>query len=513
MKPILNLDLGTSSARALLWTETLEEVREARIQTAYAMDTTGDGGVSLDMERLRGIIEDVLDKAHAYLKTKNIEVGAVGVSSFWHSSVGVTEDGKKPATPLYAWADTRPAPYALKLGSLYEIEAVHQRTGCMPHPSYYPARLLWLQETQADLYGTVTHWVSPFDYLFGRWFGWNTPRTSVSMASGTGLMDQKTLKWDPEVLAALHLNEAQLPEIMAEGQSGSSQLTSEYARRWPRLASVPFHPAVGDGACGNIGSSGTDPTRFCINLGTSGAMRAVCKDDDIKVVPAGLWRYRVDANRPLLGGAFSDGGNVYAWLSRTFKLPDWEELERELETMEPATHGLTFLPFLAGERSPNWNPNAKAALVGMNLDTTPIEIAQAVMEAVAVRFTTVYRPLKQTFPQVKEIVASGGALGKSPAWAQMFADALGEPIHLMEEAEATSRGAALLAMEGAGLLDTLNQFPARLGKVYTPNPNATEVYRALREAQESLYTKILIQKSQAEKTIDTLKRQKDETEA
>ena len=491
MKYILNLDLGTSSARALLWDENAEEVKEARVQISYHMDTDYSGGVSITMERLQGIIEEVLDKAHAYLIAHRIEVAAVGITSFWHSCVGVAPDHLSAVTPLYSWADTRPAPYALELAKLYDTESMHQRTGCMPHPSYYPARLLWLRDTQPDLFRNVATWVSPCDFLFSRWFGSKKPLTSVSMASGTGLMNQQSCKWDTEILTVLALTEDHLPEIVLSGYESSMGLVSEYATRWSCLKDVPFLPAIGDGACGNIGSGGTDPTRFCINLGTSGAMRAVCRDEDIHEIPAGLWRYRVDAKRPLLGGAFSDGGNVYAWLAKTFLLPEWEELELQLEKMEPGTHGITFLPFLAGERSPNWNPNAKAALIGMNLDTTPLEITQAVLEAVAVRFTIVYERLKSTFPQVKEIVASGGALGKSPAWAQMFADALGEPLSLMEEAEATSRGAALLAMESVGMINSPDALPAKLGKTYTPNPKATQIYADLRHAQETLYAKIL----------------------
>src|SRR5207237_1066979 len=95
--------------------------------------------------------------------------------------------------------------------------------------------------------------------------------------------------------------------------------------------------------------------------------------------PSGLWRYRVDARRPLMGAAFSDGGSVYAWMTRTLQLPPAEELEGLLARLEPGSHDLTFLPFLAGERSLGWNPDARAALTGMNLDTRPLDILAAAM--------------------------------------------------------------------------------------------------------------------------------------
>ena len=146
---------------------------------------------------------------------------------------------------------------------------------------------------------------------------------------------------------------------------------------------MPWYPAVGDGAAGNIGSDCTDPGRIALNVGTSAALRVVT--DTARRPPRGLWRYRIDRRRALVGGATSEGGNVYAWCRHVLRLPDDDALERELAARLPDDHGLTVLPFLAGERAPGWRGNRRAAIAGLSLDTTAVDILHALEMAELIR--------------------------------------------------------------------------------------------------------------------------------
>lgn len=480
----LSLDVGTSSARALLWDLSGREVDGARAQVKYAMRTTPDGGVEMPAQELEEHVAECIDQLMAQAASRAQPILAVGMSTFWHSFAGLNGAGE-PVTPVYNWADNRPAAAALELRKLLDAEAVHQRTGCYVHPSYYPARLTWLRETQPALFQQVERWASPSEYLFSRWFG-KAASVSVSMASATGFMNQATCRWDSETLKAVHVDERTLAPI--EDLSVRSQgLQPRYAARWPALRDVPFFPAVGDGACGNVGSGAVDSGKCAVNLGTSGAIRVVWDErmEPRPHTPPGLWRYRVDESRPLMGAAFSDGGIVYQWMSRTLSLPPAPELEQALAAMPPGGHGLTFLPFLAGERSMGWNPSVRALLAGMNLDTNPVEILRAAMEAVALRFALALQALKNPFPAISHIVASGGALGASPAWTQMFADALDQPVAMAAEPEASSRGAAMLALQVAGAIRDL---PApRLGAAFQPRAQHAAAFRQMLERQQQLY--------------------------
>lgn len=487
----LTIDIGTSSTRVLLWDTMGREVEGVRAQVKYRMHTTPDGGVEMPAEELEQHVGLCIDQALAQAGAKAEAIRAVGMSTFWHSMLGLDASGA-PITPVYSWADTRSAQAARRLRSTLDEEAIHARTGCMLHSSYFPARLVWLRDAQPDLFRRTTRWASPSEYLFGLWFGAAARCVSVSMASGSGLLNQERSEWDREILEAIGLPIETLAPIV-DLSVRSQGLQGAYADRWPALRDIPFFPAVGDGACGNVGSGCVSPERFAINLGTSGAIRVLwtAASPSSPQPPPGLWLYRVDTRRPLMGAAFSDGGVVYEWMLRTLQLPPADQLEAKLAALPPGGHGLAFLPFLAGERSLGWNPDAHAALIGMNLNTDPLSILQAAMEAVALRFALAAQRLRAVFPQAQEIVASGGALGASPVWSRMFADALGRPVTLAAEPEASSRGAALLALEAAGLIRSSAEPVARLGETFIPDPQHQEVYAEMLERQQKYYMQLM----------------------
>src|SRR5205807_4022170 len=155
--------------------------------------------------------------------------------------------------------------------------------------------------------------------------------------------------------------------------------------------------------------------------------------------------------RALVGGATSEGGNVRAWCRKVLALPAEEAaLERAIVAVAPDAHGLTALPFFAGERSPGWRPEARAAVAGLSLATSAAEITRALLEAVAFRLAEIYDRLRPLAAADHVVAGSGGALGHSRAWAQIITDALGVPIALGRDAEASTRGAALLVLEALG---------------------------------------------------------------
>jgi len=217
----------------------------------------------------------------------------------------------------------------------------------------------------------------------------------------------------------------------------------------------------------------------------------VMRSGEPHAAPWGLWRYRWDRDRYLLGGALSNGGNLFAWFRDTLRAPAEETLEQQLAALEPDGHGLTVLPFLAGERCPGWRGDARAALVGLSWSTTPTEIVRAGMEAVAYRFALIHELIRDAAAPRHQIVASGGALLASPVWTQIMADVLGEELVASDEAEASARGAALLALEGVGIVPDLRALPVRLGRVFEPDPERHERYREGRSRQAALYEQLV----------------------
>jgi gluconokinase len=471
---VLVLDVGSSSVRSSLWDEQGNPEGEAA-QLEHRARAAPDGTAELDPEALLDLVARALDAAMEHAP----EVEAVAMSTFWHALLGLDEDGH-PLTPIYSWADRRAAAAAARLRGELDEDAIHARTGCRLHSSYWPAKLAWLRESQPDLAERVHTWISPGEYVQRRLLGDAT--ASISMASGTGMLDQRTCTWDEELTRGV---EERLPPIDDSPRSG---LTSEWAERWPGLREVPWFPAWGDGACSNLGSGCGTLERAALMVGTSGALRVLWRTEEVPEVTRGLWRYRADAQRVVVGGSLSDGGSVFAWLKRLTRLPDDDaEAERAIAAMEPDAHGLTVLPLLSGERGPGWSDAAGATIGGLTPATEPLDLLRASLEAVALRFRLIELELREALPGERDVVGTGGGLVKSPAWTQIMADALGRPVAMSKVDEGSSRGAALLALEALGHIERAEEVEAPLGETFEPDPEHTEAYEGAAARQVALY--------------------------
>jgi gluconokinase len=389
---VVALDVGSSSVRAVAY----DEAGDAEPGDAHlAYD-------DLDADRLVEACRAVLAQVG--------EGDALAISCFWHSLVAVDE-ADRPLTPVLTWRD---------LGSVepptFDPADYHRRTGCFLHPAFWPAKLRRLEREGVR----AARYLSFGDYLFMRLTG--EARTSISTASGTGLFDPNRLDWDAETLDALGLEASRLAPISDEPVAGT----------WP---------AVGDGACSNVGAGCLSRERAAVMLGTSGALRVVYAAADAEARP-GLFLYRLDERRFCEGGAISDGGNLHAWLVQTLAAVD----DSTLAVRPPAAHGLTFLPFLGGERSLGWDPDRRGVVTGLSFETAAADIAQAALEGVCYRLADILDSLGD----VESVVVTGGALLKSPAWVQILADVIGRPLEVSAVAEGSARGAALVGLERLG---------------------------------------------------------------
>lgn len=478
---ILAIDVGTSSTRALLYDAAGNMVEDIEGRVTYQMHLTADGGVEIDGDELVALTCRAIDEALQQADQLADKICGVGISTFWHSLIGIGANAK-PVTPLYNWSDTRSRDDVRTLAAHIDVNASHSRTGVIPHSSYQPARLLWLKRTTPELFANVVHWMTFGDYFTFKLFGRRL--ASVSMASGTGLFNPNTCQWDAEMLAVAGIKATQLSELATDDESLTG-LKDEYGKRWPVLKDLPWFPAIGDGACSNIGSGCVTEDRAALMVGTSGAMRICFPATSVKI-PRGLWCYRANRRYFVMGGALSNGGDVYAWGLKTLNLKE-KEIEEQLSNMQPDAHGLTVLPFFSGERSTGWADSAKAVIAGMTLNTSPIEILRASLEAVAYRFAAIYQRLREEMPASSQIIASGGGILHSPTWTQMMADAIGAPVAASAIEEASSRGAALLALEALGHISELSSLPAPCNEIYQPIPENQAHYATGFERHQSFY--------------------------
>eukprot|EP00752_Nemacystus_decipiens_P010274 g9156.t1 len=365
----------------------------------------------------------------------------------------------------------------------------------------------WRRQQQLQLQGRrrVRVWQTLPSLIAARWCRLASAPVSYSEASWMGLLDLRRLEWDAPTLAVLAeagFDCSALPPLadvegLRAGASGAA------LKRWPELDGASIRLGLGDGAAACLGS-GCDETSGLIaaTVGTSAAARVVLPlegenerrattaaatstpatattfnnapaaagDDGAAPfrVPRGLWCYRLDRRRVVLGGALTDGGSVFEWLRGTLGLAPGEDTDavmREVEGMPPNGHGLVILPFFSGERSPGYKDDATACILGLRRSTTRAQLVRAGLESVCLRLAAIVDLMAGDIggggdgsggapwlrrDRCAEVVTSGNAFAASPFWRQILADCLGRTVRASGVTEETSLGVAILlsSLEG-----------------------------------------------------------------
>lgn len=474
---VLAIDIGSSSVRALMFDARGFQVAGSERQVNYRLQTTTDGGWFGDPDMVFDLVCECVDAAVALAGDHSTKIGAVATASYWHSLMGVDAE-LCPTTPMLMWGDTRSGDDVDALQELIDPAVTHQQTGCRFHSSYWPAKLLWLRRTRPDIMTRTATWCSFPDYVEMRLRG--SRQTSVSMASGTGLLHIEDSTWHRPLLDALEIAPAHLPELM-DRDAPLPSMKRNWQERWPRLAHVPWYPAIGDGAAANLGTGAVGPDRLAITIGTSGAMRLITADAETRHLDLSdrIWSYRLDRRHRVTGGALSNGGNVTGWLARQFAGGDFAGVTAEAERVPPDGHGLTVLPLLAGERSPTWNDAASGVFAGLTLTAQRGQIYRATLEATAYRLAAIYDALRPFVTSEHEIFVNGAAAQKSPLWLQIIADTLGRPLAALDaDAEASARGAAIAALNVLGVLPTIRPETPSVRRSFDPDLSNHAIYQA-----------------------------------
>ncbi|WP_434740793.1 FGGY family carbohydrate kinase [Micromonospora sp. SH-82] len=439
---ILALDLGTSSVRGLVLDADTEVIPGALARRVMHVDATDEGAGTLDGPRYRDGLTACLDELADAGHLRGVVL--VAVCAQWHSAVPLdTRD--EPLGPVLTWLDTRAVPTAGAVGPV-DPHAFHQRTGAWWHRTYWSVRLPWLRERVST---RVARFAGLAEYVLGGLL--DDAPMSISLASGTGLLDLRTLGWDAEACELADAHPGELPELAPEDWRG--RLRAEHARRWPELAGVDWHVPLGDGAASNVGSGCVGPGRAAVTVGTSAAVRmieAVPAGGPLPPLPQRLWRYRVDHDHVVTGAAYSAGGNLFAWADRELRLPEGAELEAALARIPP--DGATPAdPRFGGDRPPGLAPAGSGRIDGISFHTTAVEILAGLNRGLCLQVAEDLRVLEHTVDEAVEVVLGGGAMAASPWWRRAFAATLAPRTVLYQpDPEIGASGAALVALGRIG---------------------------------------------------------------
>jgi len=481
---VLAIDIGSSATRARLYDAAACEIKGVNARVRHTMQGADDGTNVCDAAAILGEVEQVVERVLDKAGKLGGRIGGVAMDTFASSLVGVDAKGT-PRTPVYTYADSRPAPQVAALRERFDERSVQQRTGARFHASYLPARFLWLKERQPQALNESKYWLSLGEFVYLHLLGQRA--VSFSTAAWTGLLNRRGLAWDEDLLGALPIDPASLSPLHDTSEPLRG-LSKTYARRWPALKNAAWFPAVADGFSSNVGSAALDGRTLALSLGTSGAVRALL--ERVPDVPEGLWCYAVDRRRSLLGGALNDGGRAIAWLRGVLALPPVDQLGAVI-TAPPSATTPVVLPFLTGERSPGWASQATASFSGMDLRSDAAAIFRGMLEGIAARLAAITVQVRSVSQEAAGIVASGGALEDLPAWLQIIADVTGLPCTLSGEGQTTMLGTAHIALDV--LAPEVRRAEPLLAERFEPNSQHAAAYKAMVERVEDAYRRLIVQ--------------------
>jgi len=477
---VLALDVGSTASRGDVYDAAGRPVEGGRRKIPHEFRTSGDGASEIDPDQVADELGTII--THLAAAPLQGRIAGVALDTFASSLVGVGTDGRA-VTPCYTYADSRCGPQVTALRAELDEAQVQQRTGCRLHSSYLPARLRWLRETDPGRFAAVRRWMSLGEYAYLRLLG--TTAAGTATAAWTGLLDRRTGRWDPGMLAAAGVEADQLSEVR-DPDDPLTDVDADVASRWPVLAGARWFAPIADGFASNLGTGAVDGTTAAVAAATSGAIR-VLVDDIPERIPPGLWCYRVDSRRSLLGGALNDVGRVVSWLQNTVALGDADPDHLLAAAPEPATP--LVLPYLSGERSTGWAASARALIAGVSTATSGALIFRGAMEGVALAYARIADQLRTTAANPQRILASGRIAQELPSWLQVLADVLDAPVEPVTLKRATLHGTALHALEV--LAPDTPRAPLATAATLHPVPAHHDHYRARAQQYDDVYRAVI----------------------
>lgn len=491
---VLAVDIGTSSVRAMVFDAAGTIL--ARTQICYPTVRPQPYFEEQDPDLVRRETYRAMGECLAQEGAGAARVGGIAFSSQMYGIFPVDGEGRPLAFNIL-WSDGRAERQAAAVKGGDGPGPLYAATGC-PANSIYPlAKLRWLREERPALFDRAARFVSVKEYvlapLVGEWI------VDHSMASATGLLDIAGRRWSEAALAAAGLG----PERLSRPVPGDAAFPFADAglrRSWGLAEDVRVFSGGGDGPLANVGSGAYEVGAVNIDLGTSGAARAVV-DRPTTDGEGSLWCYCLSSDRWTYGGIVTNVGNAYQWLGSNIASFGREEapeavfarLDAYAAAVAPGAEGVRFLPYLRKARSPYWDDRLTGTVFGLGADHDLSHLARALLEAVAYDIGAVI-DLMAARAALKPAVILTGGLSKNALVARLLADVLNREILVPECNEGSVAGAAVMALRGLGLVDGL-AFDRRKERAYAswlPEATRSGLYRELRAEYADLVSRFRV---------------------
>ena len=456
MTQLVGLDVGTTGVKALALSPEGDVL--ARVEESYELSTPHPGWAEQDPE-------DWWRAAERALAALGGEPAAIGLSGQMHGLV-VLDDRDRVLRPAILWNDQRTEAECVEIEERVGLARLIQLTGNRALTGFTAPKLLWLRRHEPTTYAQVAHVLLPKDYVRLRLTGEHA--IDVADASGTLLFDVARRRWSREMLEALELDAAWLPRALE-----SPEVSGE------TVAGIPVAAGAGDQAAAALGVGVDRPGPVSVVLGTSGvvfaALPAFAAEPQARVH---AFCHAVPGGWHAMGVMLSAGGSL-RWLRDVFgPRVGYDELTAAAEEWPAGTEGLTFLPYLSGERTPHADPHARAAYAGLTLRHHRGALVRAVLEGVAYGLRDSLELLRELGVDPRDGRVSGGG-ARSDLWLRILASVLRLPIRRTAADEGSAFGAALLGGVAAGVFRDVHEAVAtcvRLLEPVDPDPQWVDAY-------------------------------------
>lgn len=456
---LLGIDIGTSACKIAIFNREGEVISTATGD--YRVYYPYPGWAEQNPEEWWQAVCNAIKKA---LKNGGIspeEIAGIGIDGQSWSAIAVDREGRVLTnTPI--WMDTRAKDICDELNERIGADEIFDLTGNSLQPSYTTAKILWYQKNRPDVYKKTDKILQSNSYIAFKLTGVMTQ--DISQGYGLHCFDMRTGQWDEKMCREFGIPMDLLPEIY-ECHEVIGMITAKAAEECGLIEGIPVVAGGLDAACGTLGAGVIQNGQTQEQGGQAGGM-SICMDSyqaDARLILS----YHVVPGKWLLQGGTTGGGGVMRWMER--ELGDYErevgkqwgksslELFNELaEAVNPGSDGVIFLPYMSGERSPIWDPDARGVFYGMDFNTTKGHFIRSAMEGVAYSLRHNLEIAEQAGAKVDVLRAMGGS-ANSLLWTQIKSDITGKPIEVASSDTATTLGAAILAGVGIGMYESFEE--------------------------------------------------------
>jgi len=479
---LLGVDIGTSSCKTAAFAPDGQVIAQGGSE--YPVSYPGKGWAEQDPVDWWSGVCRAIRQMIAESGIDPADIAGIGVDGQSWSAIALDGAGNV-LCPTPIWTDTRSAEICRKTAERLGEEKIFTLCGNPAQPGYTWPKILWYKENRPEVFGRTEKILQSNSYIVYRMTGEITQ--DLSQGYGLACFDMRKGCWDDTACEELGIPRKFLPEIVNCHQV-VGRLTKEAAEATGLKEGTPVVAGGLDAACGTLGAGVVSPGQTQEQGGQAGGM-SICIDR-YAADPSLILGFHVVPGRWLLQGGTTGGGGALKWLRETM-CPEasFREMSALAEQAPAGSGGVTFLPYMAGERSPLWNPKACGVFFGLNFGVTRGQMIRACMEGVAYALRHNLETAEAAGARADTLRAMGGS-ANSRIWTQIKADVTGCAIEVPASDTATTLGAAILAGVGTGVYRDFVEAARRTVSVkttYSPDPAQRPVYDKGYEVYRKLY--------------------------